>query len=53
MNKDYSDIINLPRPTSKHSKMDLILRAKQFSPFAALGHLETPETSSMKKRHIP
>ncbi len=39
-NNDFSGIINLPRPVSKHSKMPLAQRAKQFSPFAALGELE-------------
>ena len=37
---DFSDIINTPRPASKHPKMPLTQRAKQFSPFAALGKLE-------------
>lgn len=37
---DFSDIINTPRPASKHPKMPLAQRAKQFSPFAALGELE-------------
>ena len=37
---DFSDIINLPRPASKHPKMPLSQRAKPFSPFAALGELE-------------
>ena len=37
---DYSDIINLPRPASKHGKMPRPARAKQFAPFAALGKLE-------------
>ena len=33
----YDDIINLPHPVSaKHSRMALIDRAAQFSPFAAL-----------------
>lgn len=37
---DYSDIINLPHPTSKHHKqMSMLSRAAQFAPFAALvGH---------------
>ena len=38
---DYSDIIHLPRPASKHPKMPLAQRAKQFAPFAALGSLDT------------
>ena len=37
MNKDYSDILNLPHPVSeKHPRMSLYDRAAQFSPFAAL-----------------
>lgn len=40
MNKEYDDIINLPRHISKtRPKMSAIDRAAQFSPFAALtGH---------------
>ena len=38
----YEDIINLPRPESKHPHMSNADRAKIFSPFAALkGHTET------------
>ncbi|MBR3319711.1 hypothetical protein IKG20_00150 [Candidatus Saccharibacteria bacterium] len=48
-NDDYSDIINLPRPTSKHRKMPLSQRAKQFAPFAALGSLDM---SHIKPRKI-
>lgn len=34
----YEDIINLPRPESKHHRpMPLRDRAAQFAPFAALG----------------
>lgn len=42
MNRDYSDIINLPHHTSKvHPRMPIQDRAAQFSPFAALtGHQE-------------
>ena len=37
MEKNYADIINLPRPTStKHPPMPMLNRAAQFSPFAAL-----------------
>ena len=32
----YDDIIELPRPESKHPKMPLSDRAKLFAPFAAL-----------------
>lgn len=40
MNKEYDDIINLPRHVSKtRGKMPIIDRAAQFAPFAALtGH---------------
>ncbi len=41
LNNNYSDIIHLPRPASKHPKMPLAQRAKQFAPFAALGSLDT------------
>ena len=39
-NRNYDDIINLPRPVSKkHTPMSRIARAGQFAPFAALtGH---------------
>ncbi len=33
---DYSDIINLKRPPSKHPKLSIESRAAQFAPFAAL-----------------
>ncbi len=37
MKADYSDIIDLPAPTSKtHPRMPMANRAAQFSPFAAL-----------------
>ncbi len=37
MNDDYSDIIDLPHPTSKkHPRMSMLNRAAQFAPFAAL-----------------
>ncbi|MBR2695830.1 hypothetical protein IKE86_02905 [Candidatus Saccharibacteria bacterium] len=45
---DFSDIINLPRPASKHPKMPLEKRAKQFAPFAALGELEESESIQRK-----
>ena len=35
--RDYSDIIDLPHPTSpKHPRMSMLNRAAQFAPFAAL-----------------
>lgn len=39
---DYSDIINLPHPTStRHPRMTMYQRAAQFAPFSALtGHNE-------------
>lgn len=33
---EYMDIIDLPRPKSKHPSMSLDKRAAQFAPFAAL-----------------
>lgn len=33
---DYSDIININKPKSKHIPMNKIQRAAQFAPFAAL-----------------
>ena len=33
---EYDDIIDLPRPNSKHEPMPMSDRAAQFSPFAAL-----------------
>ena len=33
---EYDDIIDLPRPKSKHEPMPMSVRAAQFSPFAAL-----------------
>ena len=33
---EYNDIIDLPRPKSKHEPMPMSDRAAQFSPFAAL-----------------
>lgn len=39
MKKDFSDIIHMERPQSKHPKMSIYDRSAQFSPFAALtGH---------------
>ena len=37
MNKDYSDIIDLPHHVSKeHPQMSMYARAAQFAPFSAL-----------------
>ena len=37
MNKDYSDIINLPHfESTKHKRMSIEARSAQFAPFAAL-----------------
>ncbi|MBQ3430694.1 hypothetical protein IJG20_01150 [Candidatus Saccharibacteria bacterium] len=37
---EYADILNIERPKSAHPKMSMEQRAKQFSPFSALGELE-------------
>ena len=34
--RNYDDIIDLPRPASKHPRMSMSDRAARFSPFAAL-----------------
>ncbi len=45
----YDDIINLPRPKSRHPHMSNADRAKIFSPFAALkGH-----TEAIQSKEIP
>ena len=52
---DYSDILNLPHPTSKnHPRMSIQERAAQFSPFAALtGHAAAiAETARLTDRKI-
>lgn len=51
---DYSDIIDLPRPTSKnHPPLSIDARAAQFAPYAALvGHkdiIQANETSARQK----
>ena len=33
---EYDDIINLPRPKSRHPRQPIEVRAAQFAPFAAL-----------------
>ena len=50
----YDDIIDLPRPASKHPKLGDDSRAAQFSPFAALvGYDEqVKETARLTDRRI-
>ena len=51
----YDDIINLPHPVSKtHPPMDILDRAAQFSPFAALTGYEaaTKETERLTQQRI-
>ncbi len=52
--KSYEDIINQPRPVSNHIPMNIITRASQFLPFAALpGHIEALyETSRITQEFI-
>ena len=55
MSLDYSDILNLPHPTSKnHPRMSIQERAAQFSPFAALsGHAAAiAETARLTDRKM-
>lgn len=55
MKKDFSDIIYMERPQSKHPKMSIYDRSAQFSPFAALtGHDDAiQETARLtEKRRI-
>ena len=54
MTGKYDDIIDLPRPDSKHPKMSRIDRAAQFSPFAALtGHEDSiKETARLTEEQI-
>ena len=54
MTGKYDDIIDLPRPDSKHPKMSRIDRAAQFSPFAALtGHEDSiKETAHLTEEQI-
>lgn len=54
MTGKYDDIIDLPRPASKHPKMSRIDRAAQFSPFAALtGHEDSiKETARLTETQI-
>ena len=49
MKSKYEEIINLPRPQSRHPKMSLYSRAGQFSAFNALsGHEEAIEQTDIK-----
>lgn len=53
--KDYSDIIDLPSPTSeKHPRMSRSARAAQFAPFAALVGYEDSirEAARLTRRRI-
>lgn len=53
--RDYSDIIDLPHPTSRaHPRMSLLNRAAQFAPFAALtGYGEAiDETARLTQQRI-
>ncbi len=52
MKKDFSDIIHMNRPQSKHPKMPIYDRSAQFSPFAALtGHGDAiQETARLTER---
>lgn len=46
MPDDYSDIINLPHPTSrKHPRMSMAQRAAQFAPLLPSPVMETASTS--------
>ena len=49
---DYNDIINLPHHVSKkHAPMDMINRAAQFAPFAALtGHGSAIKETARKQQ---
>ena len=51
---EYDDIIDLPRPKSKHEPMPMSARAAQFSPFAALtGYGDAiDETARLTDRRI-
>lgn len=55
MNKDYSDIINLPHfESTKHKRMSIEARSAQFAPFAALTGYEDAikETSRLTDKKI-
>ena len=54
MHFKYDDILDLPRPKSKHEPMPMSDRAAQFSPFAALtGYSDAiDETARLTDRRI-
>ena len=55
MNKDYSDIINLPHfESTKHKRMSIEARSAQFAPFAALTGYEdaVKETARLTDKRI-
>lgn len=55
MNKDYSDIINLPHfESTKHKRMAIEARSAQFAPFAALTGYEDAikETARLTDKRI-
>ena len=55
MNKDYSDIINLPHfESKKHPRMSIEARSAQFAPFAALTGYEDAikETARLTDKKI-
>lgn len=47
----YSDLIDLPRPASRHSAMSMADRAAQFGSFAALSGFEQA-IEETARRHI-
>lgn len=49
--KDYSFMIDMDRPLSKHPKMSAEMRAAQFSPFAALTGYEEEILDAQKHRY--
>jgi len=54
MIENYSDIIHLSRPKSKHPRMSLHQRSAQFAPFAALTGYESQvkETARLTDKRI-
>ena len=62
-NNNYDDIINMEHPTSAtHPRMDILARAAQFAPFAALTGLDDAIESTgknhtedvmLQEEHIP